>query len=307
MPKYILKRIVSSIITLWVVVTATFILAHVIPGGPFDREKVLPPEILKNITERYNLDKSLLWQYQDYLGDLVKLDLGPSFQQRGTSVNDIINRGFPVSARLGAVAVSISLVFGIILGIISAYKQGKWQDNLAMFISTLGVTIPSFVIATLLIYFLGEKLRWFPVFGLSSPKHYILPAMALAGFSMAFISRLIRSSLLDVIRQDYIRAARARGLSETSIVFVHSLRNAILPVITYIGPLVAAILTGSFVVERIFTIPGLGRSFVDSISNRDYTLVLGVTVFYSFLLIVCNLLVDILYAFVDPRINIEGE
>jgi len=306
MPKYILKRVISSIITLWVVVTATFILAHVIPGGPFDREKVLPPEILKNITERYNLDKSLLWQYQDYIGDLVKLDLGPSFQQRGTSVNDIINRGFPVSARLGAVAVSISLVFGIILGIISAYKQGKWQDNLAMFISTLGVTIPSFVIATLLIYFLGEKLRWFPVFGLSSPKHYILPAMALAGFSMAFISRLIRSSLLDVIRQDYIRAARARGLSETSIVVVHSLRNAILPVITYIGPLVAAILTGSFVVERIFTIPGLGRSFVDSISNRDYTLVLGVTVFYSFLLIVCNLLVDILYAFVDPRINIEG-
>lgn len=306
MSKYILKRIVSSIITLWVVVTATFILAHVIPGGPFDREKVLPPEILKNITERYNLDKSLLWQYQDYIGDLVKLDLGPSFQQRGTSVNDIINRGFPISAKLGAVAVSISLVFGIILGIISAYKQGKWQDNLAMFISTLGVTIPSFVIATLLIYFLGEKLRWFPVFGLSSPKHYVLPAMALAGFSMAFISRLIRSSLLDVIRQDYIRAARARGLSETSIVIVHSLRNAILPVITYIGPLVAAILTGSFVVERIFTIPGLGRSFVDSISNRDYTLVLGVTVFYSFLLIVCNLLVDILYAFVDPRINIEG-
>jgi len=306
MSKYILKRIVSSIITLWVVVTATFILAHVIPGGPFDREKVLPPEILKNITERYNLDKSLLWQYQDYIGNLVKLDLGPSFQQRGTSVNDIINRGFPISAKLGAVAVSISLVFGIILGIISAYKQGKWQDNLAMFISTLGVTIPSFVIATLLIYFLGEKLRWFPVFGLSSPKHYVLPAMALAGFSMAFISRLIRSSLLDVIRQDYIRAARARGLSETSIVIVHSLRNAILPVITYIGPLVAAILTGSFVVERIFTIPGLGRSFVDSISNRDYTLVLGVTVFYSFLLIVCNLLVDVLYAFVDPRINIEG-
>jgi len=306
MSKYILKRILSSIVTLWVVVTATFILAHVIPGGPFDREKVLPPEILKNIQERYNLDKSLLWQYQDYIGDLVKLDLGPSFQQRGTSVNDIINRGFPVSAKLGAVAVSISLVFGIILGIISAYKQGKWQDNLAMFISTLGVTIPSFVIATLLIYFLGEKLRWFPVFGLSSPKHYVLPAMALAGFSMAFISRLIRSSLLDVIRQDYIRAARARGLSETSIVIVHSLRNAILPVITYIGPLVAAILTGSFVVERIFTIPGLGRSFVDSISNRDYTLVLGVTVFYSFLLIVCNLLVDILYAFVDPRINIEG-
>ncbi len=306
MSKYILKRIVSSIVTLWVVITATFILAHVIPGGPFDRDKVLPPEVMKNIQQRYNLDKSLLWQYQDYISHLVKLDLGPSFQQRGTSVNDIVNRGFPVSARLGVVAVSISLVFGIILGIISAYKQGKWEDNLSMFISTLGVTIPSFVVATLLIYFFGEKLRWLPVFGLSSPKHYILPAIALSGFSMAFVSRLIRSSLLEVIRQDYIRAARARGLSEMSIVFVHSLRNAVLPVITYIGPLIAAILTGSFVVERIFTIPGLGRSFVDSISNRDYTLVLGVTVFYSILLIICNLLVDIIYALVDPRINIEG-
>jgi len=289
-----------------VVVTATFILAHVIPGGPFDRDKILPPEVMKNIQQRYNLDKSLSWQYQDYISHLVKLDLGPSFQQRGTSVNDIINRGFPVSARLGVVAVSISLVLGIILGIISAYKQGKWEDNLSMFISTLGVTIPSFVVATLLIYVFGETLRWLPVFGLSSPNHYILPAIALSGFSMAFVSRLIRSSLLEVIRQDYIRAARARGLSEMSIVFVHSLRNAVLPVITYIGPLIASILTGSFVVERIFTIPGLGRSFVDSISNRDYTLVLGVTVFYSILLIVCNLLVDIIYALVDPRINIEG-
>lgn len=306
MSKYILKRIFSSIITLWVVVTATFILAHVIPGGPFDRDKILPPEVMKNIQQRYNLDKPLLWQYQDYISHLVKLDLGPSFQQRGTSVNDIINRGFPVSARLGVVSVSISLVFGIILGIISAYKQGKWEDNLAMFISTLGVTIPSFVVATLLIYVFGETLRLLPVFGLSSPEHYILPAIALSGFSMAFVSRLIRSSLLEVIRTDYIRAARARGLSEMSIVFVHSLRNAVLPVITYIGPLVAAILTGSFVVERIFTIPGLGRSFVDSIANRDYTLVLGVTVFYSILLIVCNLLVDIIYALVDPRINIEG-
>ncbi|MBU3157952.1 ABC transporter permease [Clostridium estertheticum] len=306
MSKYILKRIFSSIITLWVVITATFILAHIIPGGPFDRDKILPPEVMKNIQQRYNLDKPLTWQYQDYISHLVKLDLGPSFQQRGTSVNDIINRGFPVSARLGVVAVSISLVFGIILGIISAYKQGKWEDNLAMFISTLGVTIPSFVVATLLIYVFGETLRWLPVFGLSSPKHYILPAIALSGFSMAFVSRLIRSSLLEVIRQDYIRAARARGLSEMSIVFVHSLRNAVLPVITYIGPLVASILTGSFVVERIFTIPGLGRSFVDSIANRDYTLVLGVTVFYSILLIVCNLLVDIIYALVDPRINIEG-
>lgn len=306
MGKYIVKRIISSIITLWVVVTATFILAHIIPGGPFDRDKVLPPEVLKNIQARYNLDKSLWWQYQDYVKHLLRLDLGPSFQQRGTTINDIINRGFPVSARLGIVAVAIALTAGIILGIISALKQGKWQDNLTMFISTMGVTIPSFVVSTLLIYIFGEKLKWLPVFGLDGPENYILPAIALSGFSMAFIARLIRSSLLEVIRQDYIRAARSRGLSELTIVIKHSLKNAILPVITYIGPLVAAILTGSFVVERIFTIPGLGRAFVDSISNRDYTLILGVTVFYSLFLIICNLLVDIIYAVVDPRIKIEG-
>jgi oligopeptide transport system permease protein len=175
-----------------------------------------------------------------------------------------------------------------------------------MFISTLGVTIPSFVLATLFIYFFAEKLRWFPVYGLDTAKHYVLPAVALAGYSMAFISRLVRSSLLDVVRQDYIRTAKAKGLSESSVIIKHALKNAMLPVVTYLGPLIAGILTGSFVIERIFTINGLGRAFVDSIGDRDYTAILGVTVFYSLFLIICNLIVDLVYAFIDPRIKLEG-
>ncbi|GLC28725.1 ABC transporter permease [Clostridium omnivorum] len=306
MLKYILKRLGASLITLWVVVTVTFILSHAIPGGPFDREKPLPPEVKKNIEERYNLNKPIWWQYGDYIKNLAKLDLGPSFQQRGVSVNDIINRGFPVSARLGTVAIILALTIGLVLGIIAALRQGKWQDNATMLLSTLGVTIPSFVIATLFIYVFAEKLRWFPVFGLTSPRHYVLPAIALSGFSMAFISRIVRSSLLDVVRQDYIRTAKSKGLSEGSVILRHALKNAILPVVTYLGPLVAGVLTGSFVIERVFTIPGLGRFFVDSIGNRDYTAILGVTVFYSLFLVICNLVVDILYALVDPRIKLEG-
>lgn len=306
MGRYILKRIFSSVITLWVVVTITFTLSRIIPGGPFDAEKDTPPEVRKNLEERYKLNEPIYVQYGDYLLNLVQLDLGPSFKQRGVSVNEIINRGFPVSAKLGAVAVSIALVFGLILGIIAALKQGRWPDRVTMFISTLGVTIPGFVLATLFIYFFAQKFRLFPVYGLESPRHYVLPAVALAGYSMAFISRLVRSSLLDVVRQDYIRTARAKGLSDISVIMKHALKNAMLPVVTYLGPLVAGILTGSFVIERIFTIPGLGRAFVDSIGNRDYTAILGVTVFYSLFLIACNLIVDLLYAFIDPRIKLEG-
>jgi oligopeptide transport system permease protein len=281
--RYVLKRIFASIITLWVVVTLTFTLSRVIPGGPFDSEKDTPIEVRKNLEERYKLNEPVYIQYVDYLKNLVKLDLGPSFKQKGVSINEIISRGFPVSAKLGVAAVSLAVVFGLILGIIAALKQGRWPDRVTMFISTLGVTIPAFVIATLFIYFFAEKLRWFPVYGLDTPRHYVLPAIALGGYSMAFISRLVRSSLLDVIRQDYIRTAKAKGLSETSIIIKHALKNAMLPVVTYLGPLVAGVLTGSFVIEKIFTIPGLGRSFVDSIGNRDYTAILGVTVFYSLL------------------------
>lgn len=225
MGRYVLKRIFASIITLWVVVTLTFTLSRVIPGGPFDSEKDTPIEVRKNLEERYKLNEPVYIQYVDYLKNLVKLDLGPSFKQKGVSINEIISRGFPVSAKLGVAAVSLAVVFGLILGIIAALKQGRWPDRVTMFISTLGVTIPAFVIATLFIYFFAEKLRWFPVYGLDTPRHYVLPAIALGGYSMAFISRLVRSSLLDVIRQDYIRTAKAKGLSETSIIIKHALKK----------------------------------------------------------------------------------
>lgn len=307
MVKYIIKRLVAGVVTLWAVVTITFILIHSIPGGPFDREKPLPKEVKAQIERSYNLDKPLSWQYMDYMKKLIlKFDLGPSFKQKGISVNWMIKNYFPVSARLGLAAIIFVVVVGVPLGLIAALKQGKWQDNFVMFLATLGITVPAFVVGTLLIYVFSQKLGWLPVMGLKSPKHYILPVIALSGGSIAMITRLTRSSLLDVIRQDYIRTARAKGLSEKIVTYKHALRNALIPVITFLGPLVSGVLLGSFVIERIFTIPGLGRSFVDSIGNRDYTAILGLTIFDAAILVIANLIVDLLYVFVDPRIKLES-
>lgn len=306
MLKYIIKRILSAIITVWVVITLTFILMHAIPGGPFSSEKNIPPEIEAQIQAQYNLDKPLWWQYGHYLKNLLKLDLGPSYKYKGRTVNDLIHDGFSTTAELGLVAVALALAVGMPLGITSALKQGKWQDNFIMFISVLGITIPSFVMATLLLYFFAFKLGWFPSLRWGTWKHFVLPAIALAGSPTALISRLTRSSLLDVIRQDYIRTARAKGNPERIVVYKHALKNAVIPVVTYIGPLIASITTGSFVIEKIFSIPGIGRQFVDSITNRDYTVILGFTIFYASLLVVCNLLVDIVYALIDPRINLDN-
>lgn len=305
MIRYIFKRLIASIITLWVVITITFLLIHTIPGGPFDYERKLPDLIKKAIENRYNLNKPLWWQYKDYFAHLLKLDLGPSFAYEGMTVNQLIKNGFPVSAQLGTSVVLFALFLGIPFGIISALRQGKWQDNLFMFIATLGITIPGFVIATLLLFFLTFKIKLFPPFSWGTAAHFVLPTIALAGGPTAMISRLTRSSLLDVIRQDYIRTARAKGLSEQVVIYKHALKNAIIPVLTYLGPLIAAILTGSFVIEKIFTIPGLGRQFVESINNRDYTAILGVTIFYSSFLVICNLVIDILYGVVDSRIRYE--
>lgn len=304
--RYILKRILACFVTLWVVVTITFLLAHAIPGGPFDKDRNVSPEVKKAIESRYNLDKSLWWQYKDYLKHLVNLDLGPSYCYPGKTVNGIIKQGFPVSAQLGAVSVLLALAVGIPFGVISALKQSKWQDNFVMFLATLGVTIPSFVLATLLMFVFSFKLHLLPSMRWGTAQHFILPAIALAGGPIAFISRLTRSSLLDVIRQDYIRTAKAKGLPERIVIYKHALKNALIPVLTYLGPQVAGVFTGSFVIERIFTIPGLGRQFVESISNRDYTVILGVTVFYSMFLLVCNLAADILCVAVDPRMSMEG-
>jgi oligopeptide transport system permease protein len=227
-------------------------------------------------------------------------------KNQGRSVNKIIEQGFPVSARLGLFAVFFSLSIGIPLGIVSALNVSKWQDNTAMVIATIGVTVPSFVVATLTQYYLALKLGLFPVIGFRSLWHTILPAIALSFFPLSFITRLVRSSMIEVMEQDYIRTAKAKGLSEKAVIYKHALKNSIMPVVTYLGPLIAAVLTGSFVIERIFAIPGLGRYFVESISNRDYTTMMGVTVFYASFLIFMNFVVDIVYVFLDPRIKLKA-
>ncbi|MFL0197642.1 ABC transporter permease [Clostridium sp. WILCCON 0269] len=307
MLKYVLKRLVYSVITIWVVLSITFLLMHSIPGGPFDDEKKLPPQIKANLEQKFGLDKPLGKQYTTYLGNVVLHgDMGPSMRYEGKSVNEVISQSFPVSAKIGLLAVAFALILGIFMGTIAALHQGKWQDSLSMFVSTLGVTVPNFVMATFFIYFFAVKLGWFPAVGLDTPTSYILPSVALGAYSMSFIARLSRSSLLEVIRQDYIRVAKAKGLSEIKIIYKHALRNSLIPIVTYIGPLFAGILTGSFVVENLFGIPGLGREFVQSIYNRDYTTILGVTIFYSAFLIMCNLIVDILYVIIDPRIKLQS-
>lgn len=306
MIKYILKRLGISVVTIFIVITATFFLMRLMPGGPFDGEKPLPPEIKVSLEAKYGLDKSLGEQYSMYLKDLLKGDLGPSMKYKGREVQEIIGYSFPASAKLGGVAIIISLIFGILLGIVAALKYNKWPDTICMVLATLGVTLPSFVIATLLMYVCGVKLNLVPITGLDSWKSYILPSIALAGYSIAFISRLARSKLLEVLKSDYIRTAKAKGVNGRRIMFKHALRNTLIPIVTYVGPLIAGILTGSFVVEKIFAIPGLGREFVTTITNRDYTTILGVTIFYSTLLILCNLIVDIMYVIIDPRIKLEN-
>jgi oligopeptide transport system permease protein len=280
---------------------------HSIPGGPFTRERPVPDEILKSLNEKYNLDAPLYVQYFDYMKGLVTFDLGPSYSKIGTTVNDLLVAGFPTSAKIGLMASLLIVILGIPVGIISALKQNKPIDYFVMFMATLGVTVPSFVIATLIIYVFAGKLGWIPSFGLSTPLGYIGPVIALTGYSLSFVARLTRSSMLEVLRQDYIRTARANGLKEFSVIGKHAVKNALIPVVTYIGPMIAAILTGSFVVEKIFAVPGMGRYYVESVTNRDYTTIMGMTVFYAAFYIIMVLFVDIAYGFIDPRIRLGKE
>ena len=306
MLNYLVRRILYALLALLVVVTVTFLFMHIIPGGPFQREKALPDAIKKNIEARYKLDQPLHIQYFDYLSHLVKGDLGPSYKYRGRTVNDIIKERFPVSVQLGSVSVAIALLLGIPAGILAAVKQNKIPDYSVMFFSTIGIAMPSFVIGTLLMYFLAYKWGLLPAAMWGTPQQVIMPALALAGLPTAYIARLTRSSMLDVLSQDYMKTAVAKGLSQMRILWVHGVKNAIIPVVTYLGPLLAAILTGSFIVENIFAVPGLGKHFVTSIYNRDYTVILGVTIFYCVLLIGLNLLVDLVYPLLDPRIKLGG-
>ncbi len=305
MGRYIFKRLGASVLTLFVVLSLTFFMMRAIPGGPFTDEKSLPPEVMQKVMERYKMNDPLGKQYVDYLLNVVKLDLGPSFRYEGRTVNDLIKESFPISAKIGGLAILISLIVGVPTGIVSAMKRGKFPDKLASIISVIGVTIPNFVIATILIYFFILKLKWASIGTSKGFLSLLLPAITLAGFPTAFISRIVRSSMLEVIQQDYIRTARAKGMLEKKVIYIHALKNALMPVLTYLGPLTAGILTGSFVVEQIFAIPGLGTYFVTSIQNRDYTTILGVTIFYSMLLVTFNLIVDISYALLDSRIKLE--
>ncbi|NTW70907.1 MAG: ABC transporter permease [Eubacteriaceae bacterium] len=303
--QYIIKRLGYTLLTIVIISTITFFLMNLVPGGPFLSEKSPSPAVLEAMNEKYGLDKPLGVQYKNYMLKLAQGDLGISIKKKGRSVNDIIAEKFPVSAKVGGVAVGIAIFLGIPMGAVAALNRGKFLDNGLMFISTLGIAVPGFVVATSLMIIFGVKLRLLPTFGLSSPLHYILPALTLAFYPMSYMARLMRSSMLDVLGQDYIRTARAKGVSEFTMLFKHALRNAILPIITYLGPLLAYVLTGSFVVEKIFTIPGLGGEFISSITNRDYPLIMGTTIFLAAFLVLMNVLVDIMYKLVDPRIKLK--
>lgn len=304
MLRFVLSRVIATLLALFVIVSITFSIMHTIPGGPFDSEKKVNQVILDNLNKKYHLNDPLPKQFADYWKNLLKGDFGPSFRYESQTVNDIIKDGFPVSATLGLFAVSFALLMGLILGIIAALKQSKWQDYTAMIVATIGISVPSFVMAPLLMYVFGVKLKILPVAMWGSWKQIIMPAFALSLLPMATIARFTRASMIDVLNQDYIKTAKSKGLNQRVIVYRHAMRNALMPVITYLGPMIAGVFTGSFIVEQIFAIPGLGKWFVTSITNRDYTVILGVTIFYSLFLLIMNLIVDILYAVIDPRIKL---
>ncbi len=305
MGKYIIKRVLISIVTLWIVATLTFGLMFLVPGGPFLAEKAPSEATLKALNQKYGLDQPKIVQYKNYMVKFVQGDMGVSIKQRGRTVNQIVKTGFKVSARIGGISILLAVIIGVPLGSIAALNRGKFVDNLIIVISTCGIAVPGFVVSTVLMLIFSVKLGLLPTYGLTSPLHYIMPVMALSFYPTAYISRLMRSSMLEVLGQDYMRTAKAKGLSSFKMLFKHALRNAILPVVTYLGPLLAYTLTGSFVVEKIFTIPGLGSEFISSIVNRDYTMIMGTTIFLAALIIAMNLLVDIVYKLVDPRIKLR--
>ncbi len=304
MLRYIVRRILWMIPVLIFISIVTFALVHSVPGGPFEREKKLPPEVVANLEKYYGLDKPLYQQYLTYVANIVtKFDFGPSMRQRGRTVNEIFAAHLPISAQLGVLALLVALVIGIPLGIVAALKQNTFWDYLGMGIAVFGVSVPNIVLGPLLIWIFALWLGWFPVAGWGTPAHMVLPAIALGLGSSAIIGRLTRASMLQVIREDYIRTARSKGLTERVIMIRHALKNAFIPVATVLGPMFAALTTGTFVVEQIFAIPGMGKYFITSVTNRDFAVVMGTTLLYAVFLVFANLAVDITYAFLDPRIR----
>ncbi|MBR0507242.1 MAG: ABC transporter permease [Clostridia bacterium] len=302
---YILKRILLAILTVWIVITVTFFVMHAVPGGPFMSEKAITASAQKALEAKYGLDKPLLEQYATYLKDIVtKFDFGPSLKQRGRMVVDVIFDGMKTSVKLGVIAAVIAGIFGIVLGAVAALRRNKLIDKIIMVITTAFVSMPSFIMGTLLLFIFTIQVPLFPANGAQSGG-LVLPIITLSLYPMAYITRLTRSSMLDVLGQDYIRTAKAKGVSGPKIIFGHALKNSLIPVITYFGPMLAYIVTGSLVVERIFAVPGIGKAFVKSITDRDYPMIMGTTIILAILIVIMNLVSDILYKIVDPRINLE--
>lgn len=304
MLKFILRRILLEMpLSLLVIVTVTFFLIRMAPGGPFSSEKNVSPQVLRELERHYGLDKPLIVQYGVYLGAVVRGDLGPSFKYPGRNVSDLIAEAFPVSFELGCYALLFALVAGIMAGVTAASRNGTWVDYLVMGVSMGGICIPSFVLGPLLVLLFSLLLGWLPVAGWSTPLDRILPSVTLGMVYVAYISRMMRGSMLEILVQDFIRTARAKGLSERTVLFRHALRGALLPVVSFLGPAAAGLITGSFVIETIFSIPGLGRFFVTAAFNRDYTMIMGTVVFYAVIIMLFNMIVDVAIAFLDPRLR----
>jgi len=307
MAGYVIKRVLMALLALLIITCLTFLMMNAVPGGPFLSEKAPSPQVLAALEAKYGLDKPVSVQLWNYLKDLLHGDLGVSFKmQKNRPVTTIISEMFPVSAKIGVFAILNAIALGIPMGCLAAYYRGKPIDSVLRVVMTIGISIPSFVVATLLLIIFSVSLKLLPGTGLSSWQNYLMPCFALSFYPMCYIGRMTRSSMLDAINADYIRTARAKGLPTGTLIFKHALRNSLIPVVTYIGPLVAYILSGGFVVETVFSIPGLGRYFIQSILNRDYPIIMGTTIFLAAFVILMNLAVDILYKVIDPRISLEN-
>ena len=305
MIRLILRRAAWGIGVLWLVATVTFALLRVVPGGPFDSEKQLPPEIRANVEAKYHLDEPMWLQYVRYVAGVARGDLGPSFKYLGRDVATILAETFPVSFGLGAMALAVAVFLGLGLGVAAGHRPDGWIDRSAMVLATAGVALPNFVLGVVLVLVLSHQLNWLPPALWEGPRYLVLPAITLGVAPAAYIARLTRASLLDTARQEYLKTAYAKGLSSRAVLIVHQLPNALMPVVTIVGPLTAALITGSFVVEYLFAIPGMGRFFITAVTNRDYPLIMGVTLLYAALLVLANLIVDIVSVWLDPRIRLE--
>ena len=307
MTKFVGKRLLLSVITLWVIITVTFFLMKAIPGNPFRKEGPMPASVYENILKKYGLDRPVSEQYVMYMQNILKGDLGASMKSRTEDVNDMISRGAPVSFQIGLQAFLIAILIGPALGAIAALYQNRWPDYIAMILAIIGISVPSFILATFLIQFVAKGSGVFPIGGWGTFAHSILPSISLAVMPLASTARLMRSSMLEVLGQDYIKTAKSKGISQFAVIIKHAVRNAILPITSQMGTTISNLLVGSFVVEKIFGVPGIGRFFVDSVTNRDYTLIMGITIFYAVVLLAMLLIIDILYVVIDPRIKLTGE